>query len=124
MVAPQVLPDVIRPGLTSSLGDIVISDNLAVHKSAAADKAIRAKGRPASLSAALQSRRRPTVPTSIRSRRLSPSLRVLLRARAIRTIDALGAPSAKSAISSAARNAKTSSPPQVTDSNESPPLRL
>jgi hypothetical protein len=89
MVAPQVLPDVIRPGLTSSPGDIVISDNLVVHKSAAADKAIRAKGRPASLSAALQSRRRPTVPTSIRSRRLSPSLRVLLRARAIRTIDAL-----------------------------------
>jgi transposase len=58
-------------------GDIVILDNLPVHKSAAAETAIHAKG-PGCCSC------RPTAPTSIPSR-----WPALLRARAVRTIDAL-----------------------------------
>jgi DDE superfamily endonuclease len=49
-------------------GDIVISDNLAAHKSAAAEQAIRAKA-PGSCF------RRPTAPTSTQSRWLSQSSR-------------------------------------------------
>ena len=49
-------------------------------------------------------------------------LNALLRARAVRTIDASGAPSVKSAISSALKSAKTTSTPQVTDSLERPAL--
>jgi transposase len=49
-------------------------------------------------------------------------LKALLRARAIRTIDALWRESVKSVTSSVRRNAKTTSPPQGTDSYECPML--
>jgi DDE superfamily endonuclease len=51
-------------------------------------------------------------------------LKALLRARAIRTIDALGAASVKSAISSDLKSAKTTSPPQAMDSLECPTLKI
>jgi transposase len=96
-------------------GDIVISDNLPPHKSAAAEQAIRARG-------AWLLFLPPYSPDLNPIEMAFAKLKALLRAKAIRTISPFGAPSAKSATSSPPKTAKTTSPPPVTDSQESPVL--
>ena len=96
-------------------GDVVVLDNLPAHKSAAAEQAIRAKGAwllflpPYSpdlnpIEMAFQSSRPFCEPAPS-----GPSTQP-------------GAPSVKSAISSAHKSAKTTSTPQAMDSIESPAL--
>jgi len=96
-------------------GDIVILDNLPAHKSAAAEATIRARG-------AWLLFLPPYSPDLNPIEMGFAKLKALLRARAIGPLTPSGAPSAKSAISSVPKNARTSSPPQVTDSYESPML--
>jgi transposase len=74
------VPRKLAPALKA--GDIVIMDNLAAHKSQAAQKAIKAKGAWALF-------RPPCSPGLNPIAMASPKLKARLRARAIRTIDAL-----------------------------------
>ncbi len=92
-------------------GDVVILDNLPAHKRAAAEAAIRAKG-------AWFLFLPPTA--KIQSRWLSQSSRPCCAPKRSGPSTPSGQPSEKSAISSLPKNAKTTSPPQVTDSYESP----
>jgi transposase len=94
-------------------GDVVILDNLPAHKSAAAETAIRAKG-------AWLLFLPPYTPTSIQSRWLSPSSRPCCAPGPSGPSTPSGEPSAKSVTYSARKNVKTTSPPQATDSYESP----
>jgi hypothetical protein len=96
-------------------GDIVIMDNLPAHKSKIAEKAIRDRG-------AWVLFLPPTVPTSIPSRWPSPSSRPSCAPEPKGQSTPSGAPSAKSATSSSPTNAKTTSPPQDTDSIDRPML--
>jgi DDE superfamily endonuclease len=96
-------------------GDIVISDNLAAHKSAEAEQAIRAKGAWLVFLPPYSPDLNPIEMAFVSSRpcwapeRSAPST-------------PSGAQSVRSATSSVPRNAKTTSPPQGTDSNECPML--
>ena len=114
---PAHLRDLRRDQLAPTLqpGDVVILDNLPAHKSAAAEAAIPAMGAGSCFC-------RPIAPTSIPSRWLSPSSRLPCAPRRSAPSTPSGAPSAKSATSSAHRNAKTTSKPQDADSYESPTL--
>jgi transposase len=96
-------------------GDVVVLDNLPAHKSAAAKQAVRAMG-------AWLLFLPPYSPDLNPIEMAFAKLKALLRARAVRTIDALWRASVKSAISLALKSAKTTSPPQATDSLESPTL--
>ena len=79
-------------------GDVVILDNLAVHRSPRAEALLREKG-ACFLSC------RPTPRTSTRSRRPSPSSRLISAASAPAPSTPSGAPSARSATSSPPKNA-------------------
>jgi DDE superfamily endonuclease len=96
-------------------GDVVILDNLPAHKSAAAEAAIRAKG-------AWLLFLPPYNPDLNPIEMASPSSRLCCAPGRSGPSTPSGEPSEKSAISSVSKNAKTSSPPQVTDSYESPVL--
>ena len=88
-------------------GDVVILDNLAVHRSPRAAEILRGKA-PGSCSC------RPTRPTSTRSKWPSPSSRPTCAASAPAPSTPSGAPSAKSAASSTPSNAGTTSRPPDT----------
>ena len=88
-------------------GDVVILDNLAVHRSPRAAEILRDKA-PGSCSC------RPTRPTSTRSKWPSPSSRPTCAASAPEPSTPSGGPSAKSAASSTPSNAGTTSRPPDT----------
>ncbi len=113
---PAYLRNLCRTQLAPTLakGDVVILDNLPAHRSPAADKAIRAKGAMAALPAASTARPQPIEMPS-------PS-QAHLRAKAIRTIDALRQGIGDICTLFSPQNAENTSPPQDTDSNEHPPL--
>ncbi|MER9702601.1 transposase [Mesorhizobium sp. M0146] len=96
-------------------GDVVILDNLAAHKSPAAETAIRARGALAALPAALQPRSQ-SHRNGIRQAQTAPAR------KGSEPSTSCGRPLAMSAISSRQQNAETTSQPQGMDSHESPPL--
>ncbi len=107
-VATQLAP-------TLEKGDIVIMDNLPAHKSPIAEKAILDQG-------AWVLFLPPLAQISIRSRRPSQNSRLTCAPEPPEQSTISGKPSDKSATSSNPKNAKTTSKPQDTDSNERPAL--
>ena len=107
-VETQLAP-ILRPG------DIAISGNLAAHKSPAAEQAIRAKGAwPLFLT--------PYSPDLNPIEMASPNLKLSCALKPSRLSTPSGAQSARSATSSAKKNAETTSPPQDMDSSDGPVL--
>jgi hypothetical protein len=92
-------------------GDVVILDNLPAHKSATAEKAIRARG-------AWLLFLPPYSPDLTQSRWPSQNSKRFRAPGRSGPSTLSGAPSEKSAISSVPKSVKTTSPPQVTDSLE------
>ena len=96
-------------------GDVVVLDNLPAHKSAAAEQAIRATG-------AWLLFLPPYSPDLNPIEMAFAKLKALLRARAVRTIDALWRAIGEICDLFSPQSAKTTSTPQATDSLESPAL--
>jgi transposase len=103
----------LAPTLTK--GDVVIMDNLSAHKSKAAEKTIKARG-------AWVLFLPPYSPDLNPIEMAFAKLKAHLRARAVRTIDALWQEIGSICDPSHLQNAKTTSPPPDTDSAERPPL--
>lgn len=100
---------------TLDKGDVVIMDNLAAHKSKAAEKAIKARG-------AWILFLPPIALTSIRSKWPSQSLKPISVQEPSGPSMLSGRRSGTSVISSSLQNAKTTSLPPDMDSAERPPL--
>jgi hypothetical protein len=100
---------------TLEKGDIVIMDNLPAHKSPIAEKAILDRGAQVLFLP-------PTAPISTRSRWPSQNSRLICAPGLSEPSTNSGKPSVKSATCSNPKSAKTTSPPQDTDSREPPAL--